>query len=179
MIKRNNGHGLSKSSSRKMKVQSLKPRLDHEWGPWNSWADFWCFGELKLRLIRSMSLFIVMCVFLLARGLSHAVIVWYGRSRNKIKVCEASALAGFSLPGLPLTDDSFKWHYLQRNWSGSSFSGVLTHGVTFQIPAQPRERDLSLFFFLNRLHYIGVSPADKQEEKLNDYTVSKALQAAD
>lgn len=33
------------------------------------------FRELKQGLIHSMSLFIVMCVFLLARRLSHAVIV--------------------------------------------------------------------------------------------------------
>lgn len=68
---------------------------DHEWGPWNSWADFWYFREFKSRLIHSMALLIVMSVFLLARSLSHVAIVWYGRSRNKIKVCEASALAGF------------------------------------------------------------------------------------
>lgn len=53
------------------------------------------FQELKLRLIHSMSLFIVMCVFLLAHELSHVVIVWDGRSRNKIEVCRLQHWQGF------------------------------------------------------------------------------------
>lgn len=48
-------------------------------------------------------------------------------------------------PPSTATDDSFKWHSFRGNWSSSSSLEVLTHGVTFQIPAQPREGDLSAF----------------------------------
>ena len=148
-----------------------------EWGPWNIWGNLWYFHECNSRLVHSTALFLVMCVcvcvcFFLACGFSLEVIVRDGSSRCKIKVCEH--WQGF--PGWTAPDDLFKWHSFQGNWSTSSSAEILTHGVTFHIPEQPWER---LLFLFNSLPYVCVSPADKQDEKLNDYTVSKALQAAD
>lgn len=108
---------------------------------------------------------------------SHVVIVWDGSSRNKIKVCEASTLAGF-----PLLDSH--WQFFQMTFLPRKLIYFLIFGgsdswCNFSNTWTALGKGSVFFFFLNSLHYICVSPADKQEEKLNDYSVSKALQAAD
>lgn len=154
----------SKSSSLIIKFSPFNLDWDHEWSPWTSWADFRYFQELKSRLIHSVSLFIVMCVFLLARGLSHVVIVRYGRSRNKIKLSEASALATF--PPWTSSDDSFKRHSFRGNWSSSSSLTASDSLCDFPDTCTASGKGCISLFLLKRLHCISLPLTNKKRSWL-------------
>lgn len=106
----------------------------------------------------------LLCFFWLVD--SHAVLVWYGRSTNKVKVCEASALAGLCfLESHQLTILSNDIPFKETDLAPVLVE-VLIQVVVF-ILAQPKVEGLLLHQIGSIYILLCGCSTDKQEENLN------------
>lgn len=109
---------------------------DHEWGPCNSWADFWYFfRSLNQGSVTACPCW-WWCVWFCWLVPSHATIVWYGTSKNKIKVWGLTIGSLHSMNCHWVTALS-KDSPFQGNWSCSWSLEVLT--VAFTCTTQRKE----------------------------------------